>query len=404
MAKKQHLSLDAIIGDDVMTPAEPVSGPSGAPVGQHLAESHMKAKDAIDQLTSQLKEERSQRADEVKMLQEEVERLRASGLDTGGAEVAVEGSELQAKEREGALLLQLSEAKAELQKLEEKLATFPDKGVFKIDPNRVRRSKFANRDELAFADPDFAGFQESIRANKGNDVPAKVRRVEGDPDHDYEVVYGHRRHQATKLTQTPFYATIHEVSDVELVRFMHMENQRVDLSVFEEGAQFSQWLDSGLYKSATALATDIGESKSFVSQRIAIQHLPEVVFKALKDPRQLKITAWRELCAAYRESSEKIVAVSTELAATVEDRAPAAEAEVRALFLKIIKSTKAEVQPKQIVSVSTPSGVPLFRTEKRGSGYLVRFDSAGVAEDIQEEALKKLETYLNEMLGGAKAR
>lgn len=403
MAKKRHLSIDSIIGDDVMTPAASSSSPSGAPVGKHLAQSHLKAKDTIDKLTADLGQERDKHAQEVGRLREQIDDLKASGRDSGDVEQSMKKLRLEAELREKSLLEELNHKKEELAQLEQKLEDSPDEGVFKLDPNRVRRSKFANRNQLAFDDPEFHRDLASIKARNGNEVAAKVRPVTDDPDYDYEVVYGHRRHHATKLAGTPFYAQVEELTDAELVELMHIENQRVNLSAFEEGAQFHQWLDEGLYENPTRLAEDIGESKSFVSQRMAIhQTLPEVVFTALRDPRRLGITAWRELCAAYRAFPDQITAVATELTADINEYTQTSESDVRALFQKMIKATKPAATAKKIQAVSTPSGVPLFSAEKRASGYLVRFDSAGVAEDVQEEALKKLEAYLVELLGGTK--
>lgn len=401
MAKKRHLSIDSIIGDDVMTPAASEASASGAPVAKQMAQSHLKAKEKIEKLTDELSRERQLHADEIESLKLQICSLRESGGDAGGLEHAIEQLKQDAEKKEASLLNQLSQQKDQLAELEGKLERAS--GVLELDPNRVRRSKFANRNPLAFDDPDFHRDLATIKSRNGNEIPAKVRPVSDDPAYDYEVVYGHRRHHATKLAGTPFYAQVEKLTDAELVELMHIENQRVNLSAFEEGAQFHQWLDEGLYESPTKLAQDIGESKSFVSQRMAIhQILPEIVFKALRDPRRLGITAWRELCAAYRAFPEQITTVARELTAEVNDYTQTSESDVRALFQKMIKATKPAAAPKQIQTVSTPSGVPLFSTEKRASGYMVRFDSAGVAEDVQEEALKKLEEYLVVLLGGTR--
>lgn len=383
MAKKRHLSASAIIGDDVMSPQSTASR-SEAPVAKHLAQNHQTAKDTIDKLTT-----------EVSQLQQELSRARAAEQGAASSD-----SQEKAKEREAELVSQIDSAQAELRSLEKKLEEFPDRGVFELDPNRVRPSRFANRDQLAFRDEDFNDLKQSVREHNGNDIAAKVRRVTNDPNYDYEVVYGHRRHEATKLAGVPFYASIHDLTDLDLVRYMHMENQRLDLSPYEEGAQFLQWMDEGLYKNVTELASAIGESKAFVSQRTAIHSLPKVVFTALRDPRKLGITAWRDLCAAYRLHPEKINNIAVELATGVDEGTPMEESDVRAILLKMLQANKSEPKVKDIKSVATLSGVPLFSAEKRPSGYLIRLDSSGVGEDVQEEALKQLEMFLLDQLSG----
>lgn len=293
-------------------------------------------------------------------------------------------------------------AKDTIAELTEELESRPKVGIHGLDPNRVRRSKFANRNKLGFEDDAFKELTESVRFHEGNDIAAKVRPISDDPGYDYEVVYGHRRHEATRLAGTPFYATIHELSDRDLVQYMHLENQRLDLSAFEEGAQFIQWLDEGVYSSATELAAAIGESKAFVSQRTAIHSLPEVVFKALRDPRQLGITAWRELCSAYKNHPGEVSKAAADLSSGIEDYAPAEESDVRSAMQKLIKATKPQAAPKDEKSVFTLSGVPLFRAQKRPSGYVISLDSSGVGEDVQEEALRTLEAFLLDQLSGNK--
>ena len=400
MAKKRHLSLDAVIGDDVMTPVAPVSGPSGAPVGQHLAQSHMKAKEAIDDLTSQLNEERALRLVEVTALQKEISRLKESGHDSGDAESSVEISRQEGEMRERALALELEAATTQLSNLEKKLEKNPDKGVFEVDPHQVRRSRFANRNSLAFKDEAFHKLKASIQDENGNDVAVKIRPVSDVPGFNYEVVYGHRRHQATLLAGTPLYATIVDISDANLVRLMHIENQREDLSPFEEGLQFEQWLKEGFYQSSKELAEAINESKDFVSQRLVINTLADCVFKALKDPRQLGISAWRNLCAAFKKDPSAILEAAKKLAPANDEFQLASEPEVRDIYAQLIKKEQpARVKP-ETRTVLLPSGTPLFRLEKKANGYTLQFDSKGVAEDVQEEALAELEKFLAKRLQG----
>lgn len=398
MAKKKHLSATSMIDDDVMAPAKSASGPSGAPVTQNLSQTHQRAKDQIDTLQSRLDEERRSRQEEVSELQREIERLKNAGGDPAEVEKAVEQAKRDSQEREKELLGEIEAAKEQVEALEKELEDSADSKVHELDPSRVRRSKFANRNLLSFTDEAFSQLRESVQRYKGNDIPAKVRRVHGDPDHEYEVVYGHRRHHATLLEGTPFFAKVTEISDADLVRLMHVENQREDLSPYEEAFQFKQWLDEGLYKNATSLAADIGESKSFVSQRLAIVDLPKVVFNALKDPRKLGLRSWRDLCSAYRKDAEQLMKNANAMASESDELQLADKSEVDTLYRKLVSREKPVAAKPEVKTISLPSGTPLFKAEKRGTGYSIKFDSKGVAEDIQQEALDELERFLTKRL------
>lgn len=399
MAKKKHLSATSMIDDEVMAPTKSSSGPSGAPVTQNLSQTHQRAKEQIDSLQSRLDEERQSREKEVSELQQEIERLKNSGGDPGQIEEAVEQARRASEEREKSLLADIDEAREQVLALEKQLSEAPEDGVYELDPTRVRPSRFANRHMLSFEGEDFDKFRSSIRKMAGNEIAAKVRRLPDDPDYDYEVVYGHRRHKATSLEGTPFYAKVVDLADAELVQLMHIENQRLDLSSFEEGFQFKQWLDEGFYKNATTLAAAIDESKSFVSQRLAITDLPEIVFIALKDPRKVGLGNWRALCRAYRENPDAVCQSAKALASESDAVQVADKAEVDTICRKLISGNKPKPAKADVKTVALPSGTPLFRSEKKASGYSIKLDSKGVAEDLQEEALAELERFLKKRLG-----
>src|SRR5580658_1894745 len=61
--------------------------------------------------------------------------------------------------------------------------------VLELDPTRIRFSEIANRDERSLNAKD-AKFRElkADLAAAGQEIPIKVRAIEGDPDHEYEVV------------------------------------------------------------------------------------------------------------------------------------------------------------------------------------------------------------------------
>src|ERR1700690_1510153 len=69
--------------------------------------------------------------------------------------------------------------------------------VLELDPKRVRFSSIANRDErgLNVKDKAFLELKTDL-AQSGQEFPIKVRAIEGDPAHEFEVVAGHRRLKA----------------------------------------------------------------------------------------------------------------------------------------------------------------------------------------------------------------
>ena len=90
----------------------------------------------------------------------------------------------------------LSEAKADLEQLRNAEV------VQMLDPKSIRRSRWANRIEAEFQTPEFAQLKSEIASAGGNVQPIKARRIEGagkvfdGQTPIYEIVFGHRRHQA----------------------------------------------------------------------------------------------------------------------------------------------------------------------------------------------------------------
>src|SRR3990167_6140050 len=70
--------------------------------------------------------------------------------------------------------------------------------VVKLDPRRVKESKWKNRHELAYSTKEYAELKAEIEAAGGNVSPIKVRRKGkgADGQDEYEIVFGRRRNRA----------------------------------------------------------------------------------------------------------------------------------------------------------------------------------------------------------------
>lgn len=159
----------------------------------------------------------------------------------------------------------------------------------KIDPARIRPSRYANRHPCAFGGLDFMRFVDEIKATGGNREPGIVRPVEGDPDFDYELAAGHRRHRATLMLDLPFFTFVRELSDEDLLVSMVTENKgRKDLSAFERGRHFALLLQDGAFPSLRALASAINEPYTSVQRLLAYGNLDERVIAAFPDPRAIR--------------------------------------------------------------------------------------------------------------------
>lgn len=190
-----------------------------------------------------------------------------------------------------------AESDARAEELERKIAG----GAFavKLDPQRIRHSPFVDRHPNAFADAEFESFVDEIRATGGNKEPGIVRPVLDDPDYDYELAAGHRRHAACLRAGLPYFAFVRELTDGELLLSMHTENRgRKDLSTFERGRHYAALLQRGLFPSARALAAAFNETQTSIRRLLAYGELTEEIIRAFPDPRAIRFQWIAPLVAA----------------------------------------------------------------------------------------------------------
>lgn len=178
----------------------------------------------------------------------------------------------------------------------------------KIDPRRVRVSEFPDRHPSAFEDKEFLDFADEIRATNGNSEPGVVRPIQGDPDYDYELGAGHRRHRACLVTNNEFFTFIREMSDEELFVCMSRENKgRKDLSSFELGRHYAKLLANHKFSSLRAMASALNVPLAVTHRLISYGDLPDAVVDAFPDPRTIRIVWVKPLLDAHEKDAAGLI-------------------------------------------------------------------------------------------------
>lgn len=159
--------------------------------------------------------------------------------------------------------------------------------VVKLDASRVRHGRFRDRHDLGFKDEAFAALKVEIEATNGNVLPILVRPI-ADQGYEYEVVWGHRRHQACVELGLPVTAVVRELSDREAVLLMSAENSsRKDLTQFEKARKYEVWISEGVFESMAEIAQAERVDKGTISRYMAINKLPATVVERIADPRTI---------------------------------------------------------------------------------------------------------------------
>lgn len=183
----------------------------------------------------------------------------------------------------------MQENSEKVQQLEMRLKEFDGSlPVKKLDPNTVVPSKWANRHASSYSNSEFLELKKEIEAACGNVQPILVRPVAKIVG-KFEIVFGHRRHQACLQLGLPVLAVIEDVSDRELFTAMDRENRsRADLSPYEQGEMYRRALDDGLFASLRMLASEVGADPGNLSKAISIARLPPVVLAAFPSPTAIQ--------------------------------------------------------------------------------------------------------------------
>src|SRR3984957_10810972 len=277
--------------------------------------------------------------------------------------------------------------------------------VLRLDPKRVRATEFINRHERAFLenDPKFIELKDSLRSN-GQEHPIRVRALSGDPDVDFEIVSGHRRHRACLSldaeTQGGF--PIFALADVkasesrDLVLKMYRENEeRADLSAFEKGTMFRQWLSSGVFAEQGELAVAIGVSDATVTKYLQIAELPSSVIAAFSDPRDIAVRWSHDLTKAFKTNPGKVEEVAQRLA----DASPRSSASVGARELiasgDAARESRGTASREQAVKIGGRVALRMKRSDGRFTLKFYQLDKRAQRE-VTEELFELAERRVRE--------
>jgi ParB family chromosome partitioning protein len=186
-----------------------------------------------------------------------------------------------------------------------------------LDPREIKRSDYANRHESSFRLEDFEDLKREIKEAGGNIQPIKVRPIASPGEGPkYEIVFGHRRHEACLQLGLHVLAFVDNLDDRALFEEMERENrERADLSAWEQGVMYARALDRGLYPSLRQMATAIGVDPTNLSKALVLARLPQTVLQAFASPLDLQFRWSTAFKAAVESDPAGLEARAAEIAA-----------------------------------------------------------------------------------------
>ena len=281
-----------------------------------------------------------------------------------------------------------------------------------VDPARCRIWERHNRDYAALNEERCADLIETIVAQGKQEFPAIVRRVTGDPEHDYEVISGARRHwtvswlRANNYPDIRYLIEIRSLTDEQAFRVSDLENRaREDLTDVERARDYLKALDFYYGGKQKAMAQRLNQSEAWLSRYLDLARLPNELMIAFPDPFELKISHVGTLKPILKpdDSRARVLAEASRLAraraAGTTDVPVAVPDILRALVAAAAEprgSAASKAAPKRTGlpegAFLSGAGVPLLRVEKkdRKGISITLFPKSGGSRAEAETAMQKL--------------
>jgi ParB/RepB/Spo0J family partition protein len=145
--------------------------------------------------------------------------------------------------------------------------------VLSVDPRRCRPWQYHNRTAAWYTKDRCQDLIDSV-VKDGQLEPALARKLNDDPNFDFELIYGLRRRFAAEFTHTKLKIRLTEADDAKAAVLMHIENaDRQDITAMERALSFQQQLEAKIFSTQEAMAEAFGLSKGQVTKLLKAAQL-----------------------------------------------------------------------------------------------------------------------------------
>lgn len=266
-----------------------------------------------------------------------------------------------------------------------------------VDPARCRPWRLHNRDLDHLSEDTCRDLIDAFLSAKKQRIPAIVRRLQNDPDHDFEIIAGVRRWWTVQWLRAhhhpdfEYLVTIQHVSDEEAFRVSDIENRsRKDISDWERAKEYMHALGEFYDGSQSEMAEHLKISRSWLSRLLDVARLPDEIVVAFADTHDITVRVARDI-KPLAGDPRALALMTQEGQAIAEERADlgarlggpeVAKRLVRATVTKTKEASAGEVV------IKSKSGKPMLRyTRSARSGLTLRIvpKSGAAVDDIMAE-------------------
>ena len=276
-----------------------------------------------------------------------------------------------------------------------------------LDPARVRIWPGNARSYQHLTEEGCRELIDSIIAEGGQKVPAVVRRVNGDPAHDFEVIAGTRRHwsiswlRAHSYPEMQFVAQVANLDDEAAFRLADLENRaRKDVSDLERARNYAEALKAHYGNHLTRMAERLKVSKGWLSKMVKVAQIPDLVITAFDSPADVQLKPAYALAQAL---DDKVAAKAIQSAARDLAREQAARRDRGAppyppadVLRRLLEASNDLADAAPPFTWTTPHGRPgLSIQSSNRQGVTIRLHAgSGAGNDELVDALRQALVHL----------
>jgi ParB family chromosome partitioning protein len=181
-----------------------------------------------------------------------------------------------------------------------------------LDPARVRIWPGNARVYSDLTEQGCRDLIDSIIAEGGQKVPAVVRRVTDDPNHEFEVIAGTRRHFAISWLRANNYPDMRYLAQVAILddeaafRLADLENRaRTDVSDIERARNYAAALRQHYGGHQTRMAERLKLSKGWLSKMLKVAALPNTIINAYGAPGDIALASAYRIAQALEDDRRR---------------------------------------------------------------------------------------------------
>lgn len=272
-----------------------------------------------------------------------------------------------------------------------------------VDPSRCRMWSRHNRQYDLLNEHRCRDLIEGFKAQGQQEFPAIVREVPDDPDFDYEVICGARRHWTVSWLRNnnypkfQFLIEVRELTDEEAFRLSDIENRdREDISDLERARDYAQALTAFYEGSQKEMAARIEVSEAWLSRYLALNKLPAEIIEAFSDTTEIRERHARTLLPllSRREQKERVLDEARRLATFEAQDCLEAKKTVECL----VRAANAKKQTSKVSARDyevTGYSKSIRAKKARGKNLILEIPNLDDADAILEACRRAIDDFLS---------